>query len=1111
MKLADLVHGYGTTFQVEADPPEQLAAAVGVPLRLFRPEHDDRALLAAGERVWVVHGREDIDAGALDRILDRGRPRVVSAQALGPRDAPTGLALQVREFASEQTWTEPVELGVDDLLVEALRRSRMIGRGTRAEDVPQRLAEWFLFAAVAGPPTMSAAITVGHRDAREPTGMFSLHGRTHSADVEPAEDGTLRVKRVTRLRRSAGQDSQPWRLMHGAISFVDATVAGTLRTATAAELDNLVRGADSYLRRWTEYNAIERRHVLDRARRAGAIRYVSCDRHANGDWRFRLAQELDEPTFRRLDDSRSDDLAAGAQPPHELHATATAQDADRRPRHEFVGRLVNSSYARRTIDLRADQGLWDDRRPPATGYLFVSLAGDDIRLKRRKQARDAIVHGAGAMPQLGLLLEGKAAPIIRHAERVRIPARVLARFPGGRPTDRQLEALLVAMNTPDLAVIQGPPGTGKTDVIAALETWLAEDAGTDRPLAGTVLLTSYQHDAVDNAASRSTVLDLPALRIGGRRSSDEAGTEADAWAATLADTLGADLAERVDGPLVERARELKELVLMYELRPMPPKETVVLLEQVASSGDGLLPAQLRDRLQERADQMRDQMRAPAFAGEELLQRAIRRLRTTTTTFSDDGPLEAGKLLVRLRAAELGTPEDHELLRRAAQREAGDPFDEADLELLDALAALRDRLLDLLADSARRVATPTPTYDHVSRSLLTDAAREASAAVEASRDAVGEIIADLRDTLVNDPRAVAQTLGNYTSVLAATCQQSAGRAMALEKEHGATFDTVIVDEAARANPLDLMIPLTQAARRIVLVGDHRQLPHVLEPEVERELDADVAEATRTALRQSLFERLFVDLDARERTGEPKRVVTLDTQFRMHPVLGDFVSRAFYEPHGTVLKSGLPATAFSVNLKETGHAVAAWVDVPLGRDPEQGAMSKRRPPEAKWIAEHLVGMMDREPRLSFGVVSFYSAQVDELERALLDVGVMVPTDDGGREIAQRWQRGSDHEGRPISRLRVGTVDAFQGREFDVVLLSLTRSSRPVGSTDPLALRRRFGHLMLENRLCVAMSRQKRLLTVVGDAALASDAEGIVAVPALASFLDLCEGEHGVRIRA
>ena len=64
----------------------------------------------------------------------------------------------------------------------------------------------------------------------------------------------------------------------------------------------------------------------------------------------------------------------------------------------------------------------------------------------------------------------------------------------------------------------------------------------------------------------------------------------------------------------------------------------------------------------------------------------------------------------------------------------------------------------------------------------------------------------------------------------------------------------------------------------------------------------------------------------------------------------------------------------------------------------------------------------------------------------------------------------------------MDAFQGREFDVVYLSTTRSSRP-GSRRSNA----FGFLVLPNRLNVAMSRQKRLLIAVGDAGLMTSEEG------------------------
>ena len=149
----------------------------------------------------------------------------------------------------------------------------------------------------------------------------------------------------------------------------------------------------------------------------------------------------------------------------------------------------------------------------------------------------------------------------------------------------------------------------------------------------------------------------------------------------------------------------------------------------------------------------------------------------------------------------------------------------------------------------------------------------------------------------------EALQHYTVVLAATLQQSAGKEMRRVRgiEEGQTsFESVIVDEAARANPLDLFIPLSMAKRRVVLVGDHRQLPHLLEPDVERQLaegvdQGTVAAQTLHAVQASLFERLWVVLRKLEQRDGIRRTVTLNAQYRMHPELGRFVSREFYEIH------------------------------------------------------------------------------------------------------------------------------------------------------------------------------------------------------------------------
>ncbi|MEZ4302314.1 MAG: AAA domain-containing protein [Polyangiaceae bacterium] len=139
---------------------------------------------------------------------------------------------------------------------------------------------------------------------------------------------------------------------------------------------------------------------------------------------------------------------------------------------------------------------------------------DRTRLERRESAHAKIASAECPMPQLGLLLEG--APVPERRRNTESPLSPAAREVfGGEPTPRQIEALRVALSTPDIALIQGPPGTGKTKVIAALQVRLAEiSEREDRVVKN--LLTSYQHEAVENAASRTIVFGLPAVKIGRR-------------------------------------------------------------------------------------------------------------------------------------------------------------------------------------------------------------------------------------------------------------------------------------------------------------------------------------------------------------------------------------------------------------------------------------------------------------------------------------------------------------------------------------------------------------------------------------------------------------------
>ncbi|NJN13940.1 MAG: hypothetical protein HC815_41145 [Richelia sp. RM1_1_1] len=194
----------------------------------------------------------------------------------------------------------------------------------------------------------------------------------------------------------------------------------------------------------------------------------------------------------------------------------------------FVGQIENISLSRTTIDI-VPANLDDDLYPPKKGFLFISLQGDVTRLTRRNKAEQLIRTAQCPMPQLGLILENQRVPTRRTRQHKPLSPDTKKVF-NGSPTSRQQEALQVALNTPDIALIQGPPGTGKTKVISALQVRLAEiseDSGNS--VSHRLLLTSYQHDAVENAAEKSVVFGLPAVRIGGKTQGNEAADNVDRW------------------------------------------------------------------------------------------------------------------------------------------------------------------------------------------------------------------------------------------------------------------------------------------------------------------------------------------------------------------------------------------------------------------------------------------------------------------------------------------------------------------------------------------------------------------------------------------------------
>lgn len=1077
------------------------AVAPGAEALLQYSEREAQATLRVGGDVLGVQGDGRKHEVLLADLCTRHLPRIAWVVDPGAQV----LTLQVHTFLHALA-LPPIELGVDEKVLEALERmDRKLGSPERAL---QWLDEQFLLDGENG--------RRGFATPEANAGGFALFGRTTRAFLRrvrrsDSTEGLL----VDRVARGRGQGGEQLALMAGDIRFVDATIAGKLRADAAAQLSSLVSAGSSFLDLWSRYGAMENEAALRRARRAGWLKYDHVESLPDGRCRFSLANDCsleDADQFKRtLSEEQGLGVEAVGEVPEVLTREMSWAEYDAQPRPmdapapATFGNRVELNQRDRTITLvqrRSDEGT-----PPEAGALVISLHGDKTRLRRRAEAESAIREARCPMPQLGLLLEERPVETPRRGAIAPMTPNVRRKVFGTRsPTPTQERALRVALNTPDIALIQGPPGTGKTTVIVALVERLQEVWDTQDGVQGRLLLSGFQHDAVENAIQRMNVNGLPPIKFGGRSNStedaDRVDVTIDRWCSERSAEIRKNLPPRPASP---HQKEISELVQGYLLAPGTLEQTAALLHRVASRVHGAVPASLVDRVVALGRELSDRAR-PAGAGDpDRLIRSARALRCDGRSFADDGRRNADRLARELDRAG-HRDDDAKALLESASRWSGlgvAPF-------LDDLRALRRRLLLELVPSHRTEDTIPRVRTDVLE-LLSEVRDQLEQRQTTSRDAADEATWRFLAALEGEPEAVKSAVISYTSVFAATCQQSARQELAtLKGSEG--YDTVVVDEAARAMPLDLFIPMARAKRRIVLVGDHRQLPHILDQELERELEEALAtgksEADRTSelLSESLFERLFKDLKKREERDGIPRVVTLDEQYRMHPLLGQFVSDQFYKPYGEAFRSPRPASDFNHSLP--GHSgPASWLSVPRKLGPERDGQSKARPVEAQAIVAELKRLLDSPAGrdLTFGVISFYKAQVASLKDALESAGMLVRAEDGlsavvdPAEIVDPYRELRLANGRCVERLRIGTVDAFQGMEFDVVFLSMVRSN-PRGV---------FGHVTSPNRLCVAMSRQKRLLVVAGDDGMLRAPNASGAISPLVQFHKLSEVRDAARV--
>lgn len=301
-----------------------------------------------------------------------------------------------------------------------------------------------------------------------------------------------------------------------------------------------------------------------------------------------------------------------------------------------------------------------------------------------------------------------------------------------------------------------------------------------------------------------------------------------------------------------------------------------------------------------------------------------------------------------------------------------------------------------------------------------------------RESLRGRISRLKDRAAAIEIAINADLFNSANVVASTLVGCNNRLL-----YGHHFGTLFIDEAAQALEAACWIAIRKADR-VVLAGDHRQLPPTIK----------CYEAAKEGLDRTLMEIVA------ERKQEA--VTLLETQYRMHRQIMQFSSDWFY---GGKLKAA-PDVEFRGILDL--DTPISWVDTSEMDFKEEfvgESFGRINKPEADLLMENLHAYIDRigkdrilDERIDFGIISPYKAQVQYLRRLVK---------------REPWLRELRH------LVTVNTVDGFQGQERDVIFISLVRANEAG----------QIGFLGDLRRMNVAMTRARMKLMIFGDASTLS----------------------------
>ncbi|KAK7205874.1 P-loop containing nucleoside triphosphate hydrolase protein [Myxozyma melibiosi] len=269
--------------------------------------------------------------------------------------------------------------------------------------------------------------------------------------------------------------------------------------------------------------------------------------------------------------------------------------------------------------------------------------------------------------------------------------------------------------------------------------------------------------------------------------------------------------------------------------------------------------------------------------------------------------------------------------------------------------------------------------------------------------------------------------------------------------GIEFNTIIIDEVSQSLESQCWIPILNhpEAEKLIISGDNKQLPPTIK-----------SVGNEKVLGVTLFDRLVAT------HGDSIRNL-LNVQYRMNDTIMQYPSLAMYEgkllADDSVRDRTLADLEYVTKCEET-EAKVLWIDTQGGEfgesvseetakfDPDGG--SKSNDLEAWLVVQEVSDLLDRGVKVSdIGVISPYNAQVSLIAKRV-------------ETFLENRNIGLSEKEENV--LEVSSVDGFQGREKNAIIISMVRSND----------KGEVGFLKEDRRLNVAITRPRRYLSIIGD---------------------------------